>query len=661
MAAHAISSEMYCGTMGSRNSVVVGRPIPVISSRSRRAVFNPVSMSCEPSRCGSLINPFQPIVVRGFSKRQRRERTGNKNGSGTACTGNMPTTYRSSISARSILSFVAVTLAFAGCSGGGGTTAVTPPTPVLTSVGVTSPAQSVVAGQTLQLTATPRDQSGNAFSATVTWVSSAPTVATVSSSGLVLALVAGSTTITATATSGTLSVQGSTQITVTAHPVLTSVSVSAASTSLVAGTTLQLIASPKDQNGAAVAATVTWGSSAQGVATVSASGLVTGVAVGSVTITATATSGTTVVTGPITLTVTPAQVLTTVTITAPATTISTGATTQLSASTKDQFGAAIVATVTWSSSAPGTASVSGGSGLVTGVAGGTATITASATAGGVTVTANVLITVVPPVLTTVTINAPATSVAVPGTIQLTATTKDQNGAVIAATVTWSSSASGIAGVGSTTGLVTGVAAGSATITASATAGGVTVTSSVQITVTQPPVLTSVTISAAGSSVSVGGTLQFTASPKDQNGSAIAATLTWNSSVPANATISNSGLVTGVGAGTTSITVSATAGGVTKGSAPTVVTVTAISYPASAAVNATLGLTFSPSSVDIAAGGMVTWNFATTHNVTFNPMAGAPADIPNTSSGSAAATFSIAGTFNYRCTIHAGMTGVVVVH
>jgi plastocyanin len=262
----------------------------------------------------------------------------------------------------------------------------------------------------------------------------------------------------------------------------------------------------------------------------------------------------------------------------------------------------------------------------------------------------------------VTITAPATSVGVSGTIQLTATTKDQNGAAFAATVTWSSSAPAIASVGNTTGLVTGVAAGSATITASATAGGVTVTNTVAITITPPPpVLTSVTISAASNSVAVNGTLQFTASPKDQNGNAIAATLVWNSSVPGNATISNSGLVTGVATGTTNIAVSATAGGVTVGSAATVVTVTASSFPSSASVNATAGLTFSPSSVDIAVGGVVTWAFAITHNVTFNAAAGAPANIPDTSSGTASATFTTSGTFNYQCTIHTGMTGVVIVH
>src|ERR1019366_7147893 len=153
------------------------------------------------------------------------------------------------------------------------------------------------------------------------------------------------------------------------------------------------------------------------------------------------------------------------------------------------------------------------------------------------VTGTVLITVATPVLTTVTITAPATSFAIGATTQLTANPKDQNGAPIAATVTWRSSAPGIASVGNATGLVTGVVAGTATITASATAAGATVTSNVAITITPPPpVLTSVTISAPSTSVAVNATLQFTASPKDQNGTAIAATLVWNSSVAGKATI-----------------------------------------------------------------------------------------------------------------------------
>jgi plastocyanin len=147
---------------------------------------------------------------------------------------------------------------------------------------------------------------------------------------------------------------------------------------------------------------------------------------------------------------------------------------------------AIAANVAWSSSASGTASVSG-SGLVTGVAtGAPATITATATAGDSTVKNTVLITVVVPVLTSTTINAPSTSVADPGTLQLTATPTDQNGSPMVATVTWGSSAPGIATVGHTTGLVTAVSVGTTTITDTASAGGVTITSSQVITVAVYP-------------------------------------------------------------------------------------------------------------------------------------------------------------------------------
>ena len=67
------------------------------------------------------------------------------------------------------------------------------------SVSVSPAAPSVAVGQTVQLTATPRDASGNALSGrVVTWASSAPAVATVSGSGLVTGVAAGSATITAT-------------------------------------------------------------------------------------------------------------------------------------------------------------------------------------------------------------------------------------------------------------------------------------------------------------------------------------------------------------------------------------------------------------------------------------------------------------------------------
>src|SRR5437016_448341 len=78
------------------------------------------------------------------------------------------------------------------------TVTVSCPVPVA-SVTVTPASASVPVGQTVQLTATPRDANGNALSGrTITWLSDNTTVASVSPSGLVTGNVAGSATITAT-------------------------------------------------------------------------------------------------------------------------------------------------------------------------------------------------------------------------------------------------------------------------------------------------------------------------------------------------------------------------------------------------------------------------------------------------------------------------------
>jgi len=157
------------------------------------------------------------------------------------------------------------------------------PVPVA-SVTVTPPTASVDEGKTVQLTATPRDANGNALSGrTMSWATTAASVATVSSSGLVTGVAAGSATITATSEGQS----GTAAITVTHVPVA-SVSVSPVTGFIQVSQTLQLTASPKDANGNPLSGrTVTWTSSDSAVATVNGSGLVTGRAVGSVTITAT--------------------------------------------------------------------------------------------------------------------------------------------------------------------------------------------------------------------------------------------------------------------------------------------------------------------------------------------------------------------------------------
>src|SRR5437773_1679333 len=81
---------------------------------------------------------------------------------------------------------------------------------------------------------------------------------------------------------------GTAALTVTTVPVA-SVTVSPATASVPAGQTMQLAATPKDANGNSLSGrTISWSSGSTAVATVSASGLVTGVAAGAATITATA-------------------------------------------------------------------------------------------------------------------------------------------------------------------------------------------------------------------------------------------------------------------------------------------------------------------------------------------------------------------------------------
>src|SRR5207248_2132956 len=72
------------------------------------------------------------------------------------------------------------------------------PTPVA-SVTVTPPSASLTVGSAQQLTATPKDANGGALSGRpVSWTSGNPAVASVDNNGLVSAVAAGSTAITAT-------------------------------------------------------------------------------------------------------------------------------------------------------------------------------------------------------------------------------------------------------------------------------------------------------------------------------------------------------------------------------------------------------------------------------------------------------------------------------
>lgn len=72
-------------------------------------------------------------------------------------------------------------------------------------------------------------------------------------------------------------------------------------------------------------------------------------------------------------------------------------------------------------------------------------------------------------------------------------------------------------------------------------------------------------------------------------------------------------------------------------------------------------TFAPFTMEIFVGGTVLWDFgADSHNVIFDDVTGAPADIQATTNRVVGRKFNVAGTFPYSCTIHPGMDAEVVV-
>ena len=188
------------------------------------------------------------------------------------------------------LSAVLAVVALAkGCGDGESLSAPPTPEPARPTTVTVSPAtdELTALGETVQLTAEVQDQNARVMAgATVTWRSSAISVATVDASGLVTA--AGNGEVTVTASAG----EASGSAVVTVMQAVASVVVSPSTDTLTAlGETVQLTAEAFDANGQRVeGAEFKWTSSDESVATANASGLVRGIAEGTASITATAGS-----------------------------------------------------------------------------------------------------------------------------------------------------------------------------------------------------------------------------------------------------------------------------------------------------------------------------------------------------------------------------------
>ena len=183
---------------------------------------------------------------------------------------------------------------------GGDTTLPGNSNPVST-VAITPQTPSLGTGASVQLAATLRDAAGAVLTnRQVTWNSTDATVASVSTGGMVSALVAGTTSIQATSEGVTASMPLT--VTQSSSGSVASVAVSLAAPSINVGSATQATATLRDAAGNVLTGrTVTWSSSNTGVATVSSSGVVSAVATGTAQITATSTvsgSATVTVTAP---------------------------------------------------------------------------------------------------------------------------------------------------------------------------------------------------------------------------------------------------------------------------------------------------------------------------------------------------------------------------
>lgn len=323
--------------------------------------------------------------------------------------------------------------AFRALQAVGGTPPVTTPVPV----SVTPAAGTATVGSTIQFQAT-------GGTPPFTWSVTNTAVGTVNTtSGLFTAALAGSTSVVARDSVG---VQGQATATVAAAPA--ALALSPRTSQVATRQSLQLTASGGTPP-------YRWSSSNAAVATVNGTGLVSGVASGSTTISVTDNLG--AVQSTVINVITPTAVLP---INPAAPIVAVGRSVALTA-------AGATAPIAWTSTQPGVATVDAATGVATGVAVGTATINMTDGAGN---TGSVVVTV-----RQVQVQTTTTTVAVGSNITATASGG-------AAPYRWTSSTPTIAGV-SAVGTITGIGAGSATITAT-DADGIIGTSNT-ITVTAP--------------------------------------------------------------------------------------------------------------------------------------------------------------------------------
>lgn len=208
--------------------------------------------------------------------------------------------------------------------------------------------------------------------------------------------------------------------------------------------------------------------------------------------------------------------------------------------------------VTWNSNDISVVTVDG-NGKITGIAAGKATVTVSSEDGQFTSSCAVTVQEQTVPATGITLDKATLTVIVNSTGELSATVAPSN--ATNKNVTWSSNATTVATV--VNGVVTGVSAGSATITATTENGDFA--SSCIVTVKEADVtVTGVTLNKTTLDIYSDDVEELTAEVSPAN--ATNKTVSWSSSATSVATVSDNGVVTGISAGTATITATAANGG-----------------------------------------------------------------------------------------------------
>ena len=366
---------------------------------------------------------------------------------------------------------------------------------------------------------------------TGTWSSSNNAVATVNSSGLVTGIGAGNCDIIYTI-SGGCSGTKTAQQSITITPNASIGSVTGTSPICISGTTTYTANAIVLGGG-----TGSWSSSNTAVATVdSSTGIVTGIAAGTSNIIYTITGGCSgTKTAQQSITITPNASIGSVTGTSP---ICISGTTTYAANSVTLGGGS----GTWTSSNTAVATVNAATGVVTGITTGTSNIIYTITGGcSGTKTAQQSITITP--------NASISSVTGTSPICISGTTTYTANSVVlgGGTGAWTSSNTAVATVNSSTGLVTGITAGTSNIIYTIS-GGCSGTKTAQQSITINPNANIASVTGT-SNLCISTSTTFTANSVILGGG----TGTWSSSNNAVATVNSSGLVSAIGAGTTTIT------------------------------------------------------------------------------------------------------------